>query len=279
MAVKTLLACLMNRETADSVMACAVPLAHAHGAHLVGLHMIEALLVYPNIVMHLPDAAFGPFNASQKAESDAIREIFHKHTRTGGIKSEWRPQRADSTMATDHMIESAQTADLVIMPQEDVGIARSDHSQAQVRVICESGRPVIIVPTDYTGPTIGNNIVLGWSATREATRAAHDLLNVAQSGAEISIVQLDLGRRDGLADFDATDLANLYDRHNLNAQTVTRHVESNKIANMLLNLAFEQGADMLAVGAFVHTRAYGLVLSAVTLKLLNEAKLPVLFSA
>ena len=39
-------------------------------------------------------------------------------------------------------------------------------------VIRECGRPVLIIPADYQGPEIGEKIVLGWSETREAARAA-----------------------------------------------------------------------------------------------------------
>lgn len=278
MAVKTLLACLMSRETADAVLACAVPLARAHGAHLVGLHTIEALLVYPGIAIHLPDTVFKPFNASQKAEADAIEAIFRKRTQAEEFVCEWRLLRADSTSAADRMIETGQAADLIIMPQEDGSSARSDQSRAQARVICESGRPVVIVPPEYKGPVIGQNIVLGWSATREATRAAHDVLTVAQTGAEVRIVHVDQGQRDGYADFDAADLAGFYDRHDLIAETMIRHGNGSETARILLETAFEQGADMLAVGAFGHSRAYDFILGAVTYRLLQEAKLPVLFS-
>ena len=278
MAVKTILACLTDRETADAVLGCAVPLARAHGAHLICLHTVEALLVYPGIAMHVPDAVFASFNDSQKQEADAIKAIFAKHTDPEDFASEWRLLRTESATAAERLIESSRAADLVIMSRENPDNGRFDQGHIQIRVIRESGRPVIIVPPSYDGPMVGKNIVLGWSDTREAARAAHDLLSLTADGAEISLVRVDAPNADELSDFDAIDLAAMYARHGLRAQTVHRSRNGTDIASVLLKFAFEQGADLVATGAFGHSRVYDFVIGAVTYKLLSDAKVPVLFS-
>ncbi len=279
MTPKTVLACLMNRETADAVLACAVPLARAHGAHLVGLHTVEALLVYPGIAIHVPDATFGAFNESQREESNAIEAIFRKHTSNEDFPSEWRLVKAEATTAAARIIESAHAADLVIMPQEDPSTLRGDQNHAQERVIRECGRPVVIVPTNYKGPELGRNVVLGWSDTREAARAAHDALLVAQKGGTINILRVNGRAPDELADFDAINLASMFDRHGVQAQTVHRERGGQEIAEVLLKYAFEQGADLIVTGAFGHSRIYDFVIGAVTHSLMKDAKLPVLYSA
>ncbi|MHA6324264.1 universal stress protein [Roseivivax sp. CAU 1753] len=275
--MKTLLACLMNQETADAVLRCAVPLARAHGAHLIGLHTIEALLVYPGIAMHVPDATFASFKDSQNAEAEAIGAIFRKHTEGEDFVSEWRLLRAESTTASDRMIESAHSADLVIMPKEDRAIMRGDQFDAQTRVIRESGRPVLIVPPDFDGPLVGNSIVLGWSDTREAARAAHDLLAIAQPGCDVCILRVN-GDRDQLSDHDANDLAAAFARHGLNAETAHRRRAGADVAEVLLEHAMEKGADVVVTGAFGHSRTYDFIIGAVTHRLLRDADVPVMFS-
>ena len=80
MGPKTILVCLTTPEHAETLLKAAVPLARKHGAHLIGLHTVEALLVYPGIAMHIPEPAFADFNISQKKEADAIKAVFTKHT-------------------------------------------------------------------------------------------------------------------------------------------------------------------------------------------------------
>ena len=278
MALKTILACLMSREQADAVLACAVPLAREHGAHLVGLHTLEALLIYPGIAIHVPDEAFSVFNANQKADAEEIRRVFEKHAAHEDFPSEWRLLRAESASAGDRMIECARAADLVIMPREGSAATRGDQNHVQARVIRESGRPVVIAPPGAPDKPIGRNIVLGWSDTREATRAAHDLLLLARPGTEIAVVRVDGGAQDEMSDFEAFDLAEMYDRHGLQA-TVT-HLDRGRphTAETLLKHAFEVGADLVVTGAFGHSRAYDFVIGAVTHKLMLDAEIPVLFS-
>lgn len=276
MAMKTLLVCLIDRESADAVMSCAVQLASAHNAHLVGLHALEALVVYPGVAIHLPPETYSAFAHGRREEAAAIEAIFRKHTANEDIMSEWRLLKASSTSIADGIIESARAADLVMMPNATKNEDQSD--QVQARVIRESGRPVMIVPPDYSGGSVGKRIVIGWSDTREATRGAHDLLNVAQDGADISVLRVRASEGDELKDFELVELANMYDRHGLRARMAHCDAGTDGIATVLLKHAFEQGADLVVTGAFGHSRAYDIVFGAVTHGLLRDAEIPVLFS-
>lgn len=278
MGLKTILVCLTTKEHATTLMKVAVPLARKHDAHLIGLHTIEALMVYPGIAMHVPDPAFSEFNKSQKEEAAAIEKIFQEHTGGEDFPSEWRLVRADSTCASERMVDCARAADLVIMAQEDRNADRYDQRQAQIDVIRNSGRPVIVVPLEYDGPAIGKTIVVGWSDTREAARAAHDFLNLADDNASVKILRVGETRTDELQDSNAIDLASMYHRHGLHAEIAYRNPEKGDIAETLRQFAFEAGADLIATGAFGHSKAYDFVLGAVTYALLHDAKLPVLFS-
>ncbi|MGB3280935.1 MAG: universal stress protein [Pseudorhodobacter sp.] len=158
---KTMLACLTNPANTETLMRCAVPLARKHNAHLVGLHMLEAMRVYPGIAMDIPGSVFAAFNESQKKEAEKIRTVFASHTDKEDFQSEFRLLGAEAMTATERMVESACAADLVIMAREDKDPDRSDQKDAQGQVIRYSGRPVIIVPPKYDGPEIGRNVIVG----------------------------------------------------------------------------------------------------------------------
>lgn len=278
MRLKTLLVCLTTLEHADTLMKLAVPLARKHDAHLVGLHTVEALLVYPGIAMHIPDVAFTAFNESQKEECAKIKAVFNRHTEGEIFPSEFRLVKAEASSANQRMVESARGADLVIMSHEDRNADRGDQRNAQADVIRNSGRPVIVVPLDYEGPEIGSNVVLGWSDTREATRAAHDLLIVAENGASVTVLRVGGEASDALSDSDGIDLSEALSRHRLKPTLERRDPVGHSVAEVLNQTAFEKGADLIVTGAFGHSRAYDFVLGATTYALLKEAKLPVLFS-
>ena len=96
MGPKTIQVCLTTPDHAATLMKVAVPLARKHGAHLIGLHTIEALLVYPGIAMHIPEPAFAAFNKSQKEDAKAIRDIFDHHTTNEDFVSEFRLINAEA---------------------------------------------------------------------------------------------------------------------------------------------------------------------------------------
>ena len=278
MGPKTILVCLTTPEHAATLMKVAVPLARKHRAHLVGLHTIEALVVYPGIAMHVPDAAFASFNESQKEEADAIKAVFDQFTANEDFVSEYRLIKAEATSASERMVESARAADLVIMAHEDRNSDRYDQRHAQSQVIRESGRPVIVVPLAYDGPEIGKSFLLGWSDTREAARAAHDMLGLADDGAALTVLRVGKSSKDAFKDSDAIDLSEMFARHGLKVTLEHRDAFGESIADTLSEVAFEKGADLIVTGAFGHSRAYDFVIGATTYALLRDQKLPVLFS-
>lgn len=89
-------------------------------------------------------------------------------------------------------------------------------------MIRESGRPVIVVPLDYDGPEIGANILLGWSDTREAARAAHDMLSFADDGAALTVLRVGPPPKTAFKDSNAIDTVEMYARHGLKATLIHR---------------------------------------------------------
>lgn len=278
MGPKTLLVCLTTPENAETLMQVAAPLARKHNAHLIGLHTIEALVVYPGIAMHIPEPAFKIFNDSQREEAAAIKAVFTKHTNAETFQSEFRLLRAESATASERLVESARAADLVIMAQADKDTDRFDQRHAQADIIRNSGRPVIVVPNGYDGPEIGDNVLIGWTDTRESARAAHDVLQIASDGADLTLLRVGTPAADALKDADAIDVAETIARHGFKTTIDTRAKNGDSVAEVLENTAFEIGADLIVTGAFGHSKAYDFVMGATTHALLRDARMPVLFS-
>ncbi len=278
MPLKTILVCLTSENHAAALTKAAAGLARKHNAHVIGLHAIEALVVYPGVAMHIPGSVYDHFNESQRAQSEAIKEIFVRHTENEDFVAEWRLLRSNATSAAARIIESARAADLVIMARDDPDTGRFDHYDVQSEVIRTCGRPVLVVPPDYDGPDVGSSVLIGWSATREATRAVHDMIEVADDDATATVLCVNGGDKDELADHGSNDLAVMLDRHGLKTSIIHRDKGSEGIADVLMHQAFETGADMIVTGAFGHSRVYDFVIGAVTRDLLHKATVPVLYS-
>jgi nucleotide-binding universal stress UspA family protein len=278
MTLRTILVSLSSSTSAKRLLDAAALLATRDNAHVIGLHVTETLVFYPDIAMHIPEASFEDFVASQRAHAEEIKAIFDTFSKGQDFPTEWRKMSSESGFIADSIVGSARCVDLVVLPQEDEGDDRPVINNLQERVIKECGRPVLVIPRDYTPETLGEKIVLGWSETREATRAVHDLIDVARPDADIRVLRIGKPPSNTLADFAANDLAAALARHGPKVELVHRDKDGEKVADVLAHEAFEMGADMLATGAFGHSRAYDFVIGAATRALLRDAKLPVLFS-
>lgn len=282
MAIKTILVCLTSEANSASLMRAACILARAHGAHLIGLHTIQSMAVYPGIAVHIPDSAFEQFNAAQLKQADDIKAIFDDHTESENFVSEWRQQHAKSTRASDRIMDSARIADLILLPNEDPELERADQHHLQEDVIRESGRPVLIVPIEFEQKTIGASALIGWNDTREAARAAHDALSLmnaeGQENAEAHILRVHGDDDDLIHDATLTDLAAALARHDIETSIGHRAWQRHAVAETIEQEAFERGCDLIVVGAFSHSRVYEVIHGATTREFLKHAKRPILFS-
>jgi nucleotide-binding universal stress UspA family protein len=253
-------------------------LARRHNAHVIGLHTVEALMVYPGIAMHIPDKIFEAYGQSQRKQSAALKALFEKYVQVEDFLAEWRLVKSQSETAVERIVESAQCADLVVLPAAGSDAQHNGHARLLEAVIRDGGRPALVVPKDFKAETLGQDILIGWNGTREAARAAHDARTLLHEGDNAHIVRVNEHYHESHRDVTASDLAAAFARHGIKTTLVERSWERPGVAAALNEEAFERGADMIAVGAFGHSRTYDPVIGAATRELLRNADFPVLFS-
>lgn len=277
-AIRTILLCLTAEEACAALVRSGAALARRHGAHLVGLHVLEAMPVYPGYGMDVPAPLIEPFTAARREQAQRIEAVFRKGSDGDTYTAEWRGVKTESTTAVDRMIESARAADLVVMSRPEQGPGYGEARGLQHEVIRASGRPVLVLPGGEAPEAIGRRVLVGWSATREAARAVHDALPLLEPGAELTLLRVAGGGSDELADAVSNELAAALARHGAKVTVTHRERDGASVAQLLLREAFEIDADLVVTGAFGHSRAYDFVIGAATSELLRTATLPALFS-
>lgn len=279
MTIRTILASLSTPERSRDVLTAAIALARKSNAHLIGLHVTEAMTVYPGIALHMVGPAIEQYEASQAESAAEVKAVFDSMTDGLEFVAEWRLERAEVMPAPDRTLESSRAADIIVVAQPDPAAGHTVDDDLAEMLIRRSGRPVLMAPRGYKGGDIGSKLLIGWSGSREATRAAHDALTLADDSAEAFVLTVARGGMpDPLAEQTALDLAQALARHGLAATTVQRSTTGGDIVAILNREALERGADLIVTGAFGHSRMYDFVIGAVTRDLLEKATLPVLFS-
>ena len=144
-------------------------------------------------------------------------------------------------------------------------------------LLLTSGTPVLIMPPQKPLGAI-RHAILGWKPSREANRAVHDLVALAEPGATIELVIVD---HDSEADTKAhaVEAQRHLVRHGFKTSVhVSTPGDWSSVGELLEHHAVRQGADLLVTGGYAHSRAREVVLGGVTRTLLGEVRVPVLLS-
>lgn len=280
MALQDMLLHLDTSAEGKARLGLAAALGARHGAHLVGLHVAEARMP-AGLTADAGGAALGLVMARLREEDEAqaenARVSFEDRIRRDGLSGEWRAVRG---RAVETIAMQARYADLTILGQPRPG---SDEARLAGEllegVLFASGRPVLMVPYAGQFGAVGNRVVIGWNATREATRAVADALPFLVGAAEVVLLAINPSPGlEGHGELPAADMAQHLARHGVRAtaQQVVSHDVGE--ADVLLNSAADLGADLIVMGAYGHSRLRQMVFGGVTRGILPRMTVPVLLS-
>src|SRR5882757_4725210 len=83
-----------------------------------------------------------------------------------------------------------------------------------VKLLLSSGAPILVIPSGWKSELIGNKILLGWNASREARRAVADALPFLVAASSVTLLVVDSEQRAGRHGEDpGADIALYLARH------------------------------------------------------------------
>ena len=280
MSYKDLLVVLDSETASRERMRLAATLAERFAAHLVGLYPLPL----PEVPRHLGyydpallDPLFRELQEKSQELSDKEREAFEHAASLSGLSAEWRAVEAG--MGSDTALH-ARYVDLTILGQLNPDRGDADLIRPRPEhVTLASGRPVLVVP--YTGhfETLGRRVLIGWNATREATRAVNDAMPLLMAADVVTVLTIDAREGpDAHGELPGADISLHLARHGVKTTiecTVSAGIQAGEV---LLSRAADLGADLLVIGAYGHSRVRELLLGGATRSILQSMTLPVLMS-
>jgi nucleotide-binding universal stress UspA family protein len=284
MGLRDLVVLLDGSARDETKLAVAVELARRNDAHLTGLCPLEMLLPadmsfalggYPEL-WALPDFA-RQAESQANAKAAVIEASFRELMRREAIIADWVLEAGPLISA---VTRRAQAADLIVVGQADPDHPLPPMARTMVRdVLMTAGRPLLIIPYAGKFPTIATNVLVGWTPTRESSRAVHDALLLFAPGAKVLVLTVESTAGGELELLPTADIAEHLARHALDV-SAARTVVSDGLspADALLDYASDMQADLLVVGGYGHSRMREMILGGVTRDLLLHMTVPVLMS-
>jgi nucleotide-binding universal stress UspA family protein len=136
----------------------------------------------------------------------------------------------------------------------------------------DSGSPVLLVPSNCE-PFPPRCIVIAWDGSAQSARAVKDSLPLL-GAAEIVIAVTVTGEKKVSKTAPGVHLVSYLARHGIDCKFVTLDGQEGDAAEHLHRFVAEQSADLLVMGAFVHSRWREAVVGGVTQSFMDDCPLP-----
>lgn len=287
MAIRKVLVPLSGVVAGEQALTTALVIGRIWNAHVAALHVrVDARDVAPLAGEGLSGAMIEEMMAATEKESGeraaTVRALFDRAVAeqqvpvaapaTGGRAA--TASFASSTGREEEVVaQQARLADLTVVPHPEAG-GEAGSADALHAVLFDSGRPVLLA-TEQRPASIGRRICVGWNGTAESASAVTAALPWLERAEAVRILSSEGYQRRGPS---AEELAPYLAMHGVHADIATFGAVDGVIGAGLLAAAAEFGADLVAMGAYSHSRLRQLILGGVTRHVLEHAKLPILMN-
>ncbi|MEW6255515.1 MAG: universal stress protein [Pseudomonadota bacterium] len=274
--IRDILVNLSQGTDTDRAAAFATSLAAKFSAHLTGLAVTYEIDVPPFYMGALPTDFLETQMQENTAAAIAAGESFAAHAAAAGVTHEVRTLNGSLGIAASSLAEMSRVFDLTVVAQPDPDRPGPEEVIAET-VLLESGRSVLVVPyVQREGYGCGRAVV-AWDGSRAAARALAEGLPLLHRAAQVEVLRV-VRASDEAANCD--EVLRHLARHGLSATTRTLHVGNGEpsIAQTILNEVSDQGADLVVMGGYGHSRLRELVMGGVTREILSAMTVPVLMA-
>jgi nucleotide-binding universal stress UspA family protein len=193
------------------------------------------------------------FGGESRERALAIEEEFTTALQEIGLDFDYHPARPEAHTAEQLF---SHCADLLITTQPHPDQYHLANSAVPKDVLVTAGVPMLVLPTGWTGvDPIGEQVVIAWNFSREATRAVHDAMPILKA------------------------IKNHLERHGVTAALEGwRGRGETDFTSALFAGLDRENADLIVCGAYGHSPLFEDMFGGATQKLINNISIPVLMS-
>jgi nucleotide-binding universal stress UspA family protein len=282
MAIKTILVNLNHESRVAELVAAAAAIARPSEAHVVGLYVMPPLFMPSDVILPMSSDFYEQQITEHRAQAERIRTVFERLTSGEPYVAEWRVYgdvRGAYEAIADGVIDQSRAADLIIVSQAVAGQDPPMLTDIPERVAIESGRPVLVIPANWLAREYGNNIAIAWNDSRESARATFDAIELLERAKKIRLITIsEQANGGGSNTIPAAEVAATLARHGLEVDVETVPSTGRHSGNDILARVVADGADLLVMGAYGHSRLREFVLGGATREVLKNMTVPVLMS-
>ncbi len=209
-------------------------------------------------------------------EAQTSKEAFERACGAAGVEGRFSCLVNAPGELADAAMAAGRITDLIVMGQPDEDEGGWMGPWLLESILLGSGRPALVVPYIGAHETIGTKVLVGWDGGREAARAVGDALPLLMKASEVTV--LSVNRDPDRKRPSTEEIAGHLARHGVPAKHHDVKIQALSPANYMLNRASDEGADLIVMGAYAHSRLRELILGGMTRDILKHMTVPVMLS-
>src|SRR5262245_31408577 len=174
------------------------------------------------------------------------------------------------------LISQARVHDLSIFDTQE-SLLRPDSGLIE-STLFESGRPVLIVPSDQGAAAIPKRVLIAWDGSAKAARAVAEALPFLKAAEAVEIFTI-VGEKDLSNSVPGAELAPRLAHHGIKITVKDRPLmRAGDVSDTFKDQIGLSRADMVVMGAYVHSRLHEWILGGLTRSMLIGSPVLVLMS-
>jgi nucleotide-binding universal stress UspA family protein len=202
--------------------------------------------------------------------SDRAKAAYVKIAARGGAKISWRLESGPEPVV---LAAAGRLSDLIVLGRPDKSMDGQTAASLDAALF-DTGRAVLVAPP-AAAPSLCRRIALAWNGSAEASRVVGMALPYLAKAEAVTI--LSAPGTDKRAPAEA--LAGYLALHGIKADVESFELHHHQsVGHALLEHAQKASADLLAMGAYGHSRLREMILGGATRDVLAQATIPVLMA-
>lgn len=263
-----------DAEERSSALAYGFSLARQTDAHVTVQAASVKLLVTHAFISSFAEQLVAKENRRLDDLARAVADAAQKAAAASGLACTTQAPQLAYPALIKSFASLARTHDMTILDAEPVSLA-VDRGLIE-SVLMESGRPLIVVPPGREVFS-GDRIIVAWDGSAKAARTLNDALPFLRAAAQVELVSI-TGEKDLANTVPGAEIAPHLARHGVAVNVLALPAIDGNVAETLRNHARLTHADMIVMGAYVHSRLREMVLGGTTQSMLANAPVPLFLS-
>lgn len=173
-----------------------------------------------------------------------------------------------------YLLEYAALSDLVVVSAAPSELGSRGPSPLVGSLAIHSRTPLLVVPNNQPGLSVGGPALVAWNNSAEASRALKAAVPLLSRASSVSLAIVAEEKADPEYEIPPLRGVEYLARHGIEAEIVELTPSSEGIAVTLEEAAELRGAGYLVMGAYGHSRLRQMLFGGVTRRLLTQPGLP-----